>query len=96
MSELVTVAIPVRNGGPVLERVLDAVTAQQGGSGCSLELVVCDSGSQDGSVAVARGFGAEVIEIAPEHFSHGRTRNLLMERSRGGWRKRSSRSTESR
>ena len=27
------------------------------------------------------GLGAEVIEIPPESFSHGGTRNLLMERS---------------
>jgi rhamnosyltransferase len=45
--------------------------------------VVCDSGSRDGSVAVARGHGAKVIEIARQSFSHGATRNLLMERSAG-------------
>ncbi len=83
MSRLVTVAIPVRNGGPLLQRVLAAVAAQDLGPALSLELIVCDSGSQDGSVGVARGFGAEVVEIAPERFSHGRTRNLLMERSHG-------------
>jgi len=47
------------------------------------ELLVCDSGSSDGSVALARRHGAEVIEIAPERFSHGGTRNLLMERASG-------------
>ena len=83
MGELVTVAIPVRNGGPVLAELLDAVAAQALEPGRSLELVVCDSGSQDNSVALARSFGADVFEIAPELFSHGRTRNLLMERSRG-------------
>ncbi len=67
----------------MLERVLAAVTTQALGPALSLELLVCDSGSQDGSVAAARGFGAEVLEIAPGDFSHGRTRNLLMERSRG-------------
>ena len=34
-------------------------------------------------MALARSYGAEVIEIAPEQFSHGGTRNLLMARSRG-------------
>jgi glycosyltransferase involved in cell wall biosynthesis len=81
MSDLVTVAIPVLNGGHGLERTLAAVTTQQ--IDRQLELVVCDSGSRDGSVQIARCHGAAVIEIAPEHFSHGRTRNLLMERSRG-------------
>jgi glycosyltransferase involved in cell wall biosynthesis len=81
MAGLTTVAIPVFNGGPALERTLAAVSAQRFDG--ELELVVCDSGSLDGSVQVARRHGAEVIEIAREQFSHGRTRNVLMERSRG-------------
>jgi rhamnosyltransferase len=43
----------------------------------------CHSGSRDGTIAVARSYGAEVIEIAPASFSHGATRNLLMQRSGG-------------
>ena len=77
----VTVAIPVRDGGTALERTLAAVRAQR--LECPLELLVCDSGSRDGSVALARRYGAEVIEIPPEQFSHGETRNLLMERTTG-------------
>jgi rhamnosyltransferase len=46
-----------------------------------VELVVADSGSSDGSRELARSFGATVINV--ERFSHGGTRNLLMERSRG-------------
>ena len=34
-------------------------------------------------MALARSYGAQVIEIPPEQFSHGGTRNLLMSRSRG-------------
>jgi glycosyltransferase involved in cell wall biosynthesis len=72
-----TVAIPVRNGGPRLGEVLAAVRAQR--TPRELRLLVCDSGSTDGSPAVARDAGARVIEIAPESFSHGATRNLLMQ-----------------
>jgi rhamnosyltransferase len=46
-------------------------------------LLVCDSGSRDGSVALARSFGARVIEIDPTSFSHGATRNLLMQEASG-------------
>jgi rhamnosyltransferase len=81
VSGTVTVAIPVRDGAAVLGETLAAVRAQR--LEAALELLVCDSGSRDGSVALARGYGAEVIEIAPERFSHGGTRNLLMERASG-------------
>ncbi len=74
-----SVAIPVRDGGGLFERTLRALSTQT----VAHELVVCDSGSRDGSAALARSFGARVIEIAPEQFGHGRTRNLLMESSSG-------------
>jgi rhamnosyltransferase len=83
MDRLVTVAIPTLNGAGTLERTLAAVRAQQLEAGSEIELLVCDSGSRDGSVAVARSFGAELIEIPSESFSHGGTRNLLVERSQG-------------
>jgi glycosyltransferase involved in cell wall biosynthesis len=74
-----SVAIPVRNGGKLLAGVLDALAAQT----VAHELLVCDSGSNDGSVALARAHGARVLEIAPERFSHGATRNLLMDAATG-------------
>lgn len=76
----VTVAIPVRNGGPLFAGVLDALARQS----VEHELLVCDSGSRDDSVALARAHGARVIEIAPDLFSHGGTRNLLLREARGG------------
>ena len=83
MTTPVTVAIPVRNGGSLLGETLAAVRSQRLDGGRQLELVVCDSGSSDASVDLARRCGAEVIEIEPQEFSHGATRNLLMERSAG-------------
>jgi glycosyltransferase involved in cell wall biosynthesis len=80
---LVSVAIPVRDGGAVLVDALEAVRRQALREGVEVELVVCDSGSRDGSRAAARARGAEVIEIAPREFSHGGTRNLLMQRTGG-------------
>jgi rhamnosyltransferase len=85
MPRSVTVAIPVRDGGELLARTLARVREQELDRGLELELLVCDSGSGDGSVATARRFGASVMEIAPSRFSHGGTRNLLMERSHGDY-----------
>lgn len=83
MTKLVSVAIPVRNGADVLERTLAGVRAQRLDPSMSLELIVCDSTSSDASVSIAREYGAEVIEIPVERFSHGETRNLLMRRAQG-------------
>jgi rhamnosyltransferase len=75
----VTVAIPVRDGGAQLAGTLRALAAQT----VAHELLVCDSGSRDGSLELARRHGARVLEIAPDRFSHGGTRNLLMSEAKG-------------
>ena len=75
----VTVAIPVLNGGPLLTEVLEAVRGQT----VAAEILVIDSGSTDGSQALARRLGARVEEIPRSAFSHGGTRNRLMELSEG-------------
>jgi rhamnosyltransferase len=78
---IATVGVPVLNGGALLDEVLAAVRAQRWDG--EMQLLVCDSGSGDGSVAVARRNGAEVIEITPGSFSHGPTRDLMMRRAAG-------------
>jgi glycosyltransferase involved in cell wall biosynthesis len=75
----VTVAIPVRDGGELLARTLRALARQT----VAHELLVCDSGSCDGSPALARAHGARVLEIESGEFNHGGTRNLLMREARG-------------
>jgi GT2 family glycosyltransferase len=75
----VTVAIPVRDGGATLARTFDALARQT----VAHELLVCDSGSRDGSPSLARARGAKVIEIPSSRFSHGGTRNVLMRESSG-------------
>jgi glycosyltransferase involved in cell wall biosynthesis len=81
MPDAVTVAIPVRNGGGLLREVLESLKRQQ--LDRKIELLVADSGSTDGSRQLAFSYGAEVIDIAQEEFSHGGTRNLLVERASG-------------
>jgi GT2 family glycosyltransferase len=79
MDPSVTVAIPTLDGGAGFAHTLEALATQR----LEHELLVCDSGSSDGTVALARARGARVIEIEPTAFSHGATRNLLMSEAQG-------------
>jgi rhamnosyltransferase len=75
----ISVAIPVCNGGAQLARTLAALERQT----VEHELLVCDSGSTDGSMDLARRHGARVLEISRHEFNHGATRNLLMRGAAG-------------
>ena len=77
----VSVAIPVRNGGDTLPPLLDAIRAQR--IDREVEIVVADNESTDGSRAEAERRGAVIVDVPRGEFSHGGTRQLLMERSRG-------------
>jgi glycosyltransferase involved in cell wall biosynthesis len=74
----VSVIVPVKNGGALLDEMLGAIAAQEPD-----ELLVVDSGSTDGSLDVARRHGARVLEIDPATYSHGPTRNLAAESATG-------------
>ena len=78
---MISVLIPVKNGGADLARCLEAIAAQQVED--EVEVVVVDSGSSDGSPDRARELGAEVHEIPASDFVHGATRNLAAQLSRG-------------
>ena len=66
---MISVVIPVKDGGLDLVRCLEAIARQQVDE--EVEVVVIDSGSTDGSAERARRLGARVHEIRPEEFSHG-------------------------
>jgi rhamnosyltransferase len=78
---LISIIIPVRNGGDDLVRCLDAIAAQRIGE--EVEVLVIDSASTDGTPERARAHGARVHEIGPGEFHHGRTRNLGVQLARG-------------
>ena len=78
---MISVVIPVKDGGAGLVRCLDALARQV--VDAEVETVVVDSGSRDASVEVARSRGARVHEIPPAEFGHGRTRNVGAELAHG-------------
>lgn len=61
--------------------MLRRIRAQEGVG--NVEVVVVDSGSTDGTTALAEGLGARVHRIRQEEFGHGRTRNLGVSLARG-------------
>jgi len=78
---VISVVIPVKDGGLDLVRCLEAIARQDLDE--EVEVVVVDSGSTDGSAQRARIAGARVHAITPAEFSHGGARNRGAELARG-------------
>jgi len=78
---VISVVIPIKNGGADLVRCLEAIARQRTEE--KVEVVVVDSGSRDGSPLRAESLGARVHSIPPSEFHHGRTRNIGAELARG-------------
>ncbi len=70
----VSVVIPTLNAGPEFAWMLRKLRTQRGLR--EVEIVVVDSGSTDGTDAVAEAAGANVVRIPPSEFSHSHARNL--------------------
>jgi len=71
---VISIVIPLKNGGELFRESLEAIAAQAIDE--EVEIIVVDSGSTDGMAQFARAQGAMVHEIPPSEFSHGGTRNL--------------------
>lgn len=78
---LVSIVIPTLNAGPAFGETLDAIFEQR--MDCDVEVIVIDSGSADGTVELARRYPVRLLQIPPEYFGHGRTRNLGVSHAQG-------------
>ena len=71
----VTICIPTKNGGELLDRVLQAVFSQK--TRLEYEVICVDSGSVDGTLETIKSYPkVRLHQIQPSEFGHGRTRNL--------------------
>lgn len=70
----VSVVIPTLNGVKDLVQLLPVLHQQRGIA--NLDLIVVDSGSQDGTVELAQQHQARVIKIASSQFTHSYARNI--------------------
>lgn len=73
-EKLASIIIPTLNAGEEFKRTLAAIRRQKIDG--AFDLLIVDSGSRDHTVSYARKAGARVIEILPDEFDHGNTRNL--------------------
>ena len=70
-----SIIIPTKNPGNSIDDLIKGLERQDIGSE-RYEIVVVDSGSDDGSVERFRHDGAKVLSISPASFRHGLARNL--------------------
>jgi len=76
----ISVIIPTLDGGRRFARLLASLQAQ---TVVPEELLVVDSGSEDGTPDLAGRYGATVLTISPRDFDHGGTRTLAARRASG-------------
>jgi|GEM_PF-418311 len=77
-----SVVIPTLDAGPILDRVLKAVTEQE--TPWPYEILVIDSGSTDGTLeTIAKYPEVKLHQIEKKNFNHGGTRNLGVELTEG-------------
>lgn len=79
LNPLVSIIIPLKNGLPVFKKTLLKIFEQDFDD--RFELIIIDSGSSDGSVDFVKEMQRQnnsicLIEIPPQNFGHGKTRNL--------------------
>jgi len=80
-APLISVVIPVRNGGSTIRACLDGLLAQS--LAARMEIVAVDSGSVDNTLDILAHYPVRVHEIAGGEFNHGTTRNLGVSLARG-------------
>jgi len=69
----VTIVIPTKNAGDILDRTLGMVFSQK--TQFSYEVICVDSGSKDDTLNIIQKYPCKLVKIAPEEFGHGKTRN---------------------
>ncbi len=71
----ITVVVPTYNGGTLFKQCIDALLIQKV---ADLEILIIDSGSNDGTVEYLLKNKLKVIQICKADFNHGGTRNLAV------------------
>ena len=78
---LVSIILLTKNGEKYIRSLLDGLYRQRKIE-CA-EVMVIDSGSTDGTLEISSAYPVTLVQIPPEEFGHGRTRNLGARLARG-------------
>lgn len=78
---LISIVIPVKNGAKWLESLFQSLKRQTLAE--RVEIICIDSGSVDGSIGVIKQQDVRLINVSPEEFNHGLTRNLGVQAAKG-------------
>ena len=70
----VSIVIPTKNAGEILDKVLDRVFRQE--TEYEYEVICVDSGSSDQTVSAIKKYPCLLYEIPASEFGHGKTRNF--------------------
>ena len=79
-TKSVTIVIPTKNAEPYIKETLEAIFSQE--TEVDFEVLVIDSGSKDRTLEILSAFPVRVIQVSPESFNHGLTRNLGAQEAR--------------
>jgi glycosyltransferase involved in cell wall biosynthesis len=79
MADLISIIIPVHNGGETIGACLKAALASKYPD---FEVIVVDDSSDDNSVEVVRNFPCKLIQL-PEHSGASRARNIAASEAQG-------------
>lgn len=80
LKTTVSVIIPTKNAGDEFETSIAMIHNQKGIHG--IELIIVDSGSMDNTLDIAKKYGANIIQIVPEKFTHSYSRNIGAENAK--------------
>jgi len=76
----VSLIIPSLNGGELFRQCLQGIRGQD--YPADVQLLIIDSGSNDGTDLLAESFGAQVVRIKKGDFHHSRTRQMALAHAR--------------